>query len=84
MPRRNPSRPSARAATAPGTSLRPPCAFCGTPVPRSRVTCPPDWHRLPERLRDAWNQARADRDEAAIGRAREDIRRYAARQVAGA
>jgi hypothetical protein len=81
MPRRNPSRPASRPGIAPGSCIRPPCAFCGTPVPRSRVTCSPDWHRLPERLKAAWNQARAERDEAAIARARDDIRRYAAREV---
>jgi hypothetical protein len=83
MPRRHPSRPAARPNMAPGSSLRPPCVFCGDPVSRSRVTCPGDWHRLPERLRTAWNQARAEGDPAGIERAREAIRRYA-RQVVDA
>lgn len=83
MPRRHLSRPAARPNEAPGSSLRPPCAFCPAPVPRSRVTCPSDWHRVPQRLRDAWTKARAEGDPAGIERVRGAIQRYA-RQVVNA
>ena len=62
MPRRN---PSPRRAPVTG-GITHPCVFpeCCTRVTRSQVCCPPDWARLPQRLKQQWNAARAEQDTA--------------------
>jgi hypothetical protein len=63
MPRRNRSR-NTRDLPAAGGVTKPCPAGCGRRVQTSKAACSDDWARLPVRLKQAWNQARADEDTA--------------------